>query len=175
MDIHRRKLLQLAHQEALVLDIGPAAIVTDTSVPMLGRAWQAMVDAKAAGELPARLEQLLAWSPGSACRRAWAWWQWSAPKGLKRPDDGDGHDDVAQALVLLEAGVLEDAEVDSVIASAERCLDVSGREVWHGKRSDVVLAEALIEATDRLPLRPYTIVTAHDEGGSLRFEREVVA
>jgi hypothetical protein len=175
MDAHQRKLLRLANQEALVLMIGPTAIVTDTPVPLLARAWQAMVDAKAAGELPESLEGLLAWSPSSACRRCWAWWQWSAPKGLKRPDDGDGHDDVAQALVLLEAGVLEDAEIDCVIASAEGCLDSSDREVHHGKRSDVVLAEALIEATDRPPLRPYTIVTAHDEGGSLRFEREVVS
>jgi hypothetical protein len=170
MDIHRRKLLQLANQEALVLLIGPAAIVTDTSVPMLGRAWQAMVAAKADGELPESLEQLFAWSPGSACRRAWAWWEWSAPKGLQRPDG-----QIDEALVLLEAGVIASAEIDCVIASAEGCLDSSDREVWHGKRSDVVLAEVLIDATGRPPLRPYTIVTAHDEGGSLRFEREVVA
>ena len=165
----QKKLLRLAHQEALVLLIGPA-IVTDTSVPMLARAWQAMVDAKAAGELPVSLERRLSWSPSHACWRAWGWWEWSAPKGLQRPGD-----QIGDALALLEAGVLEDAEIDCVIASAEQWLDVGGREVGHGLRSDVVLAEALIERTGRPRLRPYTVVTAVDEGGSLRFEREVIS
>jgi hypothetical protein len=149
-NLSRNGLLTLARHEALVLMVGPkfdastSIGVTRVPLDLLEQAYRAVVAAVAAGDCPDDLRRLTGWDR-SPCHRTWAWWMWTQGE---EPLYG-----VDEALRLLELGELSDEEIDTAIVQADESLDKIGRRVWHGVGSQVLLAEALIEATgrERLP------------------------